>query len=101
MNELLDRDLKNPEIGHYLKKIDLDKLKQLVFEFLSMGTGGPHKYTGRDMRTAHAHLGLCENDFRVSNEDIIITFEENGVGKAEIEEVVGILNSLKGEVLGK
>src|SRR6476659_8789886 len=80
VNELLDRNLKNPEIGHYFKNIDLKRLKQSVFEFFSMGIGGPHTYTGKDMRTAHVDLGLSENDFNVSNEDLIITLEENGVG---------------------
>ncbi len=53
VNDVLDKNLNNPAIGHHFQKVDMNKLKQLVFEFFSMGIGGPHRYTGRDMRTTH------------------------------------------------
>ena len=63
VNDILDKNYNNPDIGHYFRNVDMKKLKQLVFEFFSMGTGGSHKYTGRDMRTSHASLKINEEDF--------------------------------------
>ncbi|GAA4430677.1 group 1 truncated hemoglobin [Pontibacter saemangeumensis] len=99
VNDVLDKNLSNPLIGHHFRHVDMNKLKQLVFEFFSMGTGGPHTYTGRDMRTAHTGLNISENDFTEANNDTLLALEENGVGQAEIDEVIAILNSLKGEVV--
>ncbi|CAN5220311.1 hypothetical protein BH23BAC1_BH23BAC1_26330 [soil metagenome] len=99
INDILDRNLNNPLIGHHFQKVDMNKLKQLVFEFFSMGTGGPHQYTGRDMRSSHANLHISENDFNIANEDTLMALEENGVGKAEIEEIIGILNSMRGDII--
>ncbi len=78
----------------------MKNLKQLVFEFFSMGTGGPHQYTGRDMRTSHAGLKINEEDFQKGNLDVLLALEENGVGEAERNEVIAILDSLKQDVLG-
>lgn len=100
-NDVLDKNLRNPHIGHHFRNVDMDRLKQLVFEFFSMGTGGPHQYTGRDMLTAHTGLNISEKDFQLANNDTIEALEENGVGKTEINEVIAILNSMKGEVVGK
>ena len=100
VNDLFDRHLKNPKISPFLENVDLENLKRLALEFLSMGSGGPLKYTGRDMRTAHAHLHLSEENFEDSNSDILITLQENGIDQETIDEVFVILNSLKGEVLG-
>ncbi len=47
VNDAIDKNLNNPHIGHHFCKVDLNKLKRLVFEFFSIGTGGPHQYTGR------------------------------------------------------
>ena len=77
---------------HHFKNTDLNKLKQLVFEFFSMGTGGPHQYTGRDMVTAHTGLHISGKDFLVGNDDVLLALEENGVGQAEKEEVIAILD---------
>jgi len=101
LNDLFDRHQKNPKISPFLEHVDLEKLKRLALEFFSMGTGGPLKYTGRDMRSAHAHLHLTEENFEDSNSDILLTLRENGIDQETTDEVFSILNSLKGEVLGK
>jgi len=101
VNDVLDKNLNNPLIGHHFQNIDMARLKHLVFEFFSMGTGGPHQYTGRDMRTAHTGLNITEEDFLSANDDTLRALEENGTEEAEKNEVIAILNSLKGEVVRK
>ena len=100
-NEILDQNRNNPAIGHYFQKVDMDKLKQRVFEFFSMGLGGPHQYTGKDMASAHQGLNINDRDFDIGNDDVVKVMEHNGLGRAEIDEVVGILNSMRGDVVGK
>lgn len=99
VNDTLDKNFHNPVIGPYFHKLDMDKLKQLVFEFFSMGTGGPHKYTGRDMASAHANHKITEADYNSSNNDLLEALEENGVGEQEKREVIAILDTLKGQVI--
>ncbi len=101
VNDILDKNAGNPLIGHYFRNINMDRLKQLVFEFFSMGIGGPHQYTGRDMLTTHSGLNISEADFQFANNDTVKALEENGVGDAEKDEVIAILDSMKGDVVGK
>ena len=101
VNDVLERNKNNPQIGHYFKDVDMAKLKQLVFEFFSMGIGGPHKYTGRDMVTAHEGLNISSEHFEIGNEDTVDALKENGIGDSEIEEVISILNSMKGDVINR
>ena len=100
VNDILDKNYNNPHIGHHFPKVDMKKLKQLVFEFFSMGTGGPHRYTGRDIRASHAGLNLNEDDFQRGNLDIEQALKENGIGETERNEVMAILNSMKRDVIG-
>jgi truncated hemoglobin YjbI len=101
VNDVLDKNFNNPHIGHYFKKIDMARLKQLVFEFFSMGIGGPHLYTGRDMRTTHTGMNISEEDFQSANEDTLLALDQNGVGPAEKNEVIAILDSMKADVIRK
>ena len=41
----------------------MDTHKNKFAPFIVMVLGGPHNYTGRDMRTAHAHLKVTEEAF--------------------------------------
>jgi len=61
--------------------------------------GGPHQYTGRNIRSSHASLGISETDFNIGNDDVEKALKENGVADTEINEVISILNSMKGDVV--
>ncbi len=42
---------------------------------------------------------MTEGDFLSSNNDVMEALEENGVGEKEINEVIAILDSMKGDVV--
>jgi hemoglobin len=100
VNDVLDKNSNNPLISHHFRNSDMGKLKQLVFEFFSMGTGGPHKYTGRDMRTSHTGMKINEAEWGTATDDTISALDANGVEEQEQNEVIAILESLKGEIVG-
>ena len=101
VNDTLDKNLKNPLIGHYFQNIDMDNLKRLVFEFFSMGTGGPGQYTGRDMPSSHKHLKLTEQDYQSSNSDLLEALRENGIPEPEQKEVIALLDTMKADVISQ
>jgi hemoglobin len=64
-----------------------------------MGAGGPQAYEGRDMRGAHAGMNISEQEFMAALDDIVAALQAQGVGVPEVNEVVGVLYSMRGEVL--
>lgn len=101
VNDVLEKNSNNPLIAHHFKNIDMKGLKQKAFEFFSMGTGGPHQYTGRDMRTAHANMNINTNEYDSATDDTIAALDENGIGQEEKNEVLAILEYLKGDIVTK
>ena len=98
--DTIDLHMKNPTIGHYFKDVDLDKLHGHVTAFFAAGTGGPAKYEGRDMTSAHAGMGMSEADFDSAVADVLTAVKQNGLGEQEQGEVKAILLSLKPAVMG-
>lgn len=49
---------------------DLKKFNQLLYEQLCSLSGGPCRYTGRDMRTSHAKLRITHAQFNALAEDL-------------------------------
>jgi len=92
--------LENEEIVDILDGIDLEKLQANVTAFFAAGTGGPNKYEGRDMTTAHASLGLTEADFDAAVSDVIKAVGMNVEDEAVAVEVNAILQSLRPAVMG-
>jgi len=92
--------LENDEIVDILDGIDLEKLHANVTAFFAAGTGGPNKYEGRDMTTAHAPLGLTEADFDAAVADVLKAVSLNVDDEAVTTEVNAILQSLRPAVMG-
>jgi hemoglobin len=90
----------NAEIVDILDGIDLEKLHANVTAFFAAGTGGPNKYEGRDMTTAHAPLGLTEADFDAAVSDVLKAVGMNVSDPDVATEVNAILQSLRPAVMG-
>jgi hemoglobin len=99
IEDAIDRHAVNPALAPRFRGKDLPALKQLGMQFFCAGAGGPQKYEGRDMRTAHAGMNISEQEFLATIDDIVAAMNAQSVAQAEVNEVIGILYSLKGEVL--
>ena len=62
--------LEDDRINFTFADTDLTKFKQLLFEQLCALSEGPCKYSGRDMRAAHAKLNITNAQFNALAEDL-------------------------------
>lgn len=99
VDDALDRHAVNPLLAARFRGKDLPRLKQLGTQFFCMGSGGPQKYEGRDMRTTHAGMNVNEQELVAAIDDFVDAMKSQGVGAAEVNEVVAVLYSFKGDVL--
>jgi len=60
----------DPRIKDIFAAADDARLARLLAEQICFITGGPCHYTGRDMKTAHADMGLQTADFNALVEDL-------------------------------
>ena len=92
--------LMDERISHYFDDVDMAGQAAKQKAFLTMVFGGPHSYTGKDMREGHKHLkGLNDTHFDAVLEALASTLEELGVPAADIESVAAIGNSVRDDVL--
>lgn len=99
VDDAVDRHAANPLLAPRFSGKDLPRAKQLGAQFFCMGAGGPQQYEGRDMRTVHAGMNISEQELVATIDDFVAAMQGRGVGATELNEVVAMLYSLKGEVL--
>jgi hemoglobin len=98
------RMLTDPRVAHFFDDVDMDAQAAKQKGFLTMVLGGPHRYTGRDMRAGHAHLverGLDDSHVDVVLEHLGATLLELGVAPERVAQVAAIANSVRDDVLGR
>ena len=95
----VDRHAAHPLLAPRFRGRDLMRIKQVAIQFFCAGAGGPQTYEGRDMRAVHAGMNISEQELVATMDDVVAALRDHDVGDAEVNEVVAILFSLKGEVL--
>src|SRR5262249_49118952 len=74
-------------------------LEQLLVELISTVSGGPLKYTGRDMRTVHRGMKITEDEFNALAGHLVAALKKHKVPQAEIDELIAIVASTKGDIV--
>jgi hemoglobin len=90
---------KDKRIKGFFAHTDIANLKTKLVEQICAATGGPCTYTGRDMKTVHAGLGIRSRDFDALVEDLGKTLKKFKVPKKEQGELVAILAPMKKDIV--
>lgn len=80
---------------------DIPRLKRLLVEQICAGTGGPCKYTGRDMKSSHRGMNITDAQFNALVEDLVKTLDKFNVPKKEQGELLAILGPMKPDIVGQ
>lgn len=97
-----EKVMADPTLAGYFENLDLGAQIQKQIAFMTMAFGGPSKYTGRDLRTAHAGLvkrGLGHAHFDAIANHLSDTLAELGVPAETISEVLSIVGGTREDVL--
>lgn len=96
--------LSDDRISGFFDGVDMDQQIAKQKGFLTMAFGGPHNYSGLDMREGHKHLvekGLNDSHVDAVVENLGTTLKELGVDDGTIGEVAAIAESVRDDVLNR
>ena len=96
--------LADDRIKRFFDDVDMERQAAKQKAFLTMVTGGPNDYTGKDMREGHKHLverGLNDSHFDAVMENLGATLKELNVPDELIAEAAAIAESTRNDVLGR
>jgi hemoglobin len=88
-------------VKHVFDDVNMDRQRRKQKQFLSAAFGGPIPWSGQDLRTAHAGLGLTEQHFRAVAENLQSSLEDLKVPKELIAQVMAIAGGAHDAVLNK
>jgi hemoglobin len=90
----------DPKINGRFAKTDIPKLKQNLVDQICAASGGPCTYKGKDMAAAHAGMNISKDEFNAMGADMAKTLDKFQVPDKEKHEVLSLLGSMQGDVVG-
>jgi hemoglobin len=103
-DDFLARLSTDPAFGRFFAGHSTDSIKRIrqrIVDQLCAVTGGPCVYTGRDMKTAHAGMGISEKDWNGSVKHLVATLDKFNVPAKEKDEVLATVGTLKKDIVEK
>jgi len=95
-NKTLNR---NPEIDAGRKRSPPPYLKYQVSAMVCEVTGGPCKYTGKDMKSSHAHMNITQKEWDVMVGEFKKSLAKFKVPAKEQQELIEIVGTTKADIV--
>ena len=101
VGEFVGRVGGDARINRFFAKTDLDHLKRMLVAQICEASGGSCKYTGNDMKTAHAGMGVSGADFDALVEDLVGALDKFKVAQADKDALLAVLGPMKKDIVEK
>jgi hemoglobin len=101
IDDFIVRVTTDPRIERRFDGANLDRLNLLLVQQVCYLTGGPCEYTGKDMKTAHAAMGLRNDDFNALAEDLQLSMDREGVAFAAQNRLLAKLAPMQHAIVTK
>jgi hemoglobin len=99
VKEFLTRVTQDPRINDRFFNVDPANLEKQLVDFVCLATGGPCKYTGKDMITVHSGMEVVDEEFNALVEDLVAALDKFNVPAKEKGELLGALGPLKAQIV--
>jgi hemoglobin len=99
-NVVADENIKERHKKHFMEG-DVAGLKKKLVEQIGEATGGPQKYTGKNMKEAHKGLEITNKDFDALVADLVKALDKNKVAEEDKGELLKMLGTMRKDVVEK
>jgi len=94
----------DPRINARFKGLDAGRIAKLqtnLADQICDAAGGPCAYLGKDMKAAHAGMGITEAEWNATVEDLVKSLNKFKVGAKEQQELLSVLGGMKKDIVGQ
>lgn len=90
----------NPMIKGRFAQTDIPGLKSKLVDQICEASGGPCRYTGLDMRRAHAGMMITDAEFDALAGDLVEALDHFKVPAREKNELLSAVGGMRGDIVG-
>lgn len=104
VDEFVARVAADTRINRYFASVASDPsrlgaFKGKLVDQICQASGGPCKYTGKDMKSAHAGMGITGAEFDALVEDLVATLNQFNVAKADQDALLTTLGAMRADIV--
>jgi len=101
MTDFVGRMAKDRRVNRGFANTDAKAFIAKLTDQLCEASGGPCKYTGKDMKTAHAGQKITNAQWNITVAHVSAAMRAKRVGRKEQREVIAALGPMKNDIVGQ
>jgi hemoglobin len=99
VDDFVGRVAADTRINGKFANANIPRLKSMLADQICQTSGGPCAYTGRDMKSIHAGMGVTGEEFDALVGDLVATLNKFKVRDRERNELLGALGPMKKDIV--
>ncbi|MBI4714658.1 MAG: group 1 truncated hemoglobin [Nitrospirae bacterium] len=99
VNDFMELVGEDTRIQHAPVPERIPAIKTLLADMVCQASGGPCTYGGRDMKSAHAGMGITNAEFDAVVDDLVKTLDKYKVGEKEKNELLSLLAPMRSDIV--
>ena len=99
VDDFVGRVAADNRINSFFATTDIPRLKMNLVNQICEASGGPCKYTGRDMKTTHRGMGITNAQFDALVGDLVATLDKFKVPEKEKNELLSVLGPMRKDIV--
>ena len=96
-----ERVAKDTRINAMFLNTDIPAFEAKLVDQICEATGGPCKYTGKDMKTSHTGMKISDAEFDALVEDLKLSLDNFKVPATEQHDLVGALAPMRPDIVNR
>lgn len=99
VNDFVDKVGQDPRVRHLPAPERVAPLKVSLADLVCQASGGPCIYRGKEMKAAHAGMGISNAEFDAVVDDLVQTINKYKVGEREKNELLSLLAPMRTQIV--
>ena len=99
VDDFVGRVAADNRINSFFATTDIPRFKMNLVNQICEASGGPCKYTGRDMKTTHHGMGITNAQFDALVGDLVATLDKFKVPEKEKSELLSVLGPMRKDIV--
>jgi hemoglobin len=101
MTDFVGRAARDRRTAKRFEKTDAKALIAKLTDQVCAASGGPCRYTGKDMKAAHAGMKITDREWNITGAHLLAAMRAKKVPRKEQQEVMALLGPMKADIVGQ
>ena len=100
IDDMYSRVTADPELAPFFVHVEMDRLRNMQYQFLASALDGPATYTGAELTSIHHGRGITGHHFAAFCGHFADAMDAHGASKRDVDDALGRLAMYKDKITG-